>query len=74
MKIWNHIFPTYFFCKLDEKNSINLLNLDTIENKYSYNINCKIKLKPYNLKFFCKIPIKKISKNKSFVNQYILFK
>jgi len=54
MKYYHHFFPSYFYCKLDEKNSIKLLVLNTHENKFSFNIDCKLKLKLYNLKFFFK--------------------
>jgi hypothetical protein len=70
MKYTHHLFPMFFYCKLDEKNSIRLVGLNSNENKYSFNINCKLKIKLYNLKFFCKIPIKKISKVNSFIDQY----
>jgi len=70
MKYWNHPFPMHFYCKLDERNSIRLLSLNTNENKYAFNINCKLNFKFYNLKFFCKIPNKKILKSNSFTDQY----
>lgn len=70
MKYYNHFFPKFFFCKLDERNGIRLLGLNSSENKYSYNINCNINFKKYNLKFNCKIPKKNAFKFKNFIEQY----
>jgi hypothetical protein len=72
MKYYNHFFPQIFFCKLDERNSIRLLTLNLKENKYAYNINCKIILKPYNFKFKCFVPTKTKIYFKNFVDQYIV--
>ena len=72
MKYYYHFFPKIFFCKLDERNGIRLLTLNLKENKYSYNINCKLNLKLYNFKFKCFIPQKKnIIFFKTFIDQYL---
>lgn len=70
MKYYNHLFPIIFFCKLDERNGIRLLSLNSKNNKYSFNINCVKLFKIYNIKFNCNIPKKKISNYKSFIDQY----
>lgn len=72
MKIYNHKFPKIFFCKIDEKNSIRLLSLNSNENKYSFNINCLIKFNLLKSHVIFKIPKKKIIKKLNFINQYLL--
>ena len=72
MKLIKHKFQKIFFCKLDEKNSIKLLNLNTNENKYSFNLNCLIKTKQFNKLFSFKLPKKNIIKKKNFILQYII--
>lgn len=71
MKFYNHKFQNVFFCKLDEKNSIRLLSLNTNENKYSFNINCLIKFNKLKSNVIFKIPKKNIIKKINFINQYI---
>lgn len=70
MKYYNHFFPAIFFCKLDERNGIRLISLNSKNNKYSFNIDCNKQLKIYNIKFNCNIPKRKISHYKSFIDQY----
>jgi len=48
-----------------------LLTLNLKDNKYAYNINCKINIKSYNFKFKCFIPKKKTNNFKTFIDQYI---
>ena len=71
MKYYNHFFPRVFFCKLDERSGVRLLTLNLKENKYSYNINCKLNLKFYNYKFKCSIPVKNKDLSKTFIDQYL---
>jgi hypothetical protein len=73
MKITKHKMHIFFFCTLDEKNDIKLINLNSYDNKYSYKLYCKI-TKNKNIffkKYNYKVP--KIQKNnfKTFVEQYI---
>lgn len=71
MKYYNHCFPVFFFCKLDERNGIRLLTLNSKDNKYSFNIDSNKHFKPYNIKFYCNIPKKKIFIFTSFIEQYL---
>lgn len=72
MQYNKHKFQKIFFCKLDEKNSIKLLSLNSNENKYSFNLNCLIKIKQFKKLFNFKIPKKNLLKKKNFINQYII--
>lgn len=71
MKYFNHFFPNIFFCKLDERNGIRLIALNSKENKYAFNINSNKHLKLYNFKFNCFIPIKKKQCFTNFVEEYL---
>lgn len=72
MKLIKHKLQFFFFCKLDEKNNIKFINLNSYENKYSYKLNCKINLVKNNLlKTNFKIPKIKKKNYKDFINQYI---
>ena len=56
MKYYNHFFPAIFFCKLDERNGIRLISLNSKNNKYSFNIDCNKIFKIYN-NFFIKLRV-----------------
>jgi hypothetical protein len=72
MKYYNHFFPVIFFCKLDERNGIRLLTLNSKDNKYSFNVDCNKQLKPYNIRYNCFISKKKTLIYKSFIEQYLV--
>lgn len=63
----------FFFCKVDEKNTVKLINLDSYLNKYSFKVNSKLILKKYLFSNKYKIPINNYKiKNKTFIQQYLL--
>jgi hypothetical protein len=71
MKHYNQIFPKYFYSRVNETKSIRLINLSSKENRYAYNISCKIIIK--NILFYKKKKSSKIKSKinfKNFINQY----
>lgn len=72
MKYWQHPVLKYSYCKLNDNNLIKLISLNSIKNKYSYNIDCKIIFKKSKFRFNYKLPNKKNNNILfySFIDQY----